>query len=53
MFIVAKEKDKKVYIIIPVVVGFVCISAMIFVAWCWMMKRKGTEFGFFFTIVGD
>ncbi|KAL1537448.1 non-specific serine/threonine protein kinase [Salvia divinorum] len=36
-----KEKDKKVYIIIPVVVGLACISAMIFVAWCWMAKRKG------------
>lgn len=46
MFIVGKEKDKKVYIIIPVVVGVACISAMIFVAWCWMVKRKGIEFWF-------
>ncbi|KAG6394003.1 hypothetical protein SASPL_144579 [Salvia splendens] len=38
-----KKKDKKVYIIIPVVVGFACISAMIFVAWCWMVKRKGQK----------
>ncbi|XP_057764759.1 G-type lectin S-receptor-like serine/threonine-protein kinase At1g11300 [Salvia miltiorrhiza] len=38
-----EKKDKKVYIIIPVVVGFVCICFMIFIAWCWMVKRKGSE----------
>ncbi|KAH6829013.1 hypothetical protein C2S53_011930 [Perilla frutescens var. hirtella] len=38
-----EKKDKKLYIIIPVVVvvGFVCISVLIFIGWCWMVKRKG------------
>ncbi|XP_057768260.1 G-type lectin S-receptor-like serine/threonine-protein kinase At1g11330 [Salvia miltiorrhiza] len=38
------HRDKKLYIIIPVVSAFVCISVFIFVAWCWMVKnRKGGE----------
>ncbi|KAI3456370.1 hypothetical protein Pfo_013033 [Paulownia fortunei] len=37
------HKDKKLLIIIPVVVAFVCISVMIFIAWCWMVKRKGEK----------
>lgn len=36
------NKDNRLYIIIPVVVvGFVCISVLIFIGWCWMVKRKG------------
>lgn len=35
------HKDKKLIIIIPVVVGFVSVSALIIIAWCWMVKRKG------------
>ncbi|GFP91369.1 g-type lectin s-receptor-like serine/threonine-protein kinase at1g11300 [Phtheirospermum japonicum] len=35
------HKDKKLVIIIPVVVGFVAICVLIFIGWCWMVKRKG------------
>ncbi|KAL8460253.1 hypothetical protein ACS0TY_031970 [Phlomoides rotata] len=36
------HKDKKLYIIIPVA-GFVFVSALIFVAWCLIIKRKGDK----------
>ncbi|XP_047941217.1 G-type lectin S-receptor-like serine/threonine-protein kinase At1g11330 [Salvia hispanica] len=34
------HKERKFFIIIPVTVGFVCISTMIFIAWWLMAKRK-------------
>ncbi|XP_042028460.1 G-type lectin S-receptor-like serine/threonine-protein kinase At1g11330 [Salvia splendens] len=37
-----RHKERKLYIIIAVVVGFVCISVMMFIAW-WLMKRKGRK----------
>ncbi|KAL0305845.1 UNVERIFIED_CONTAM: G-type lectin S-receptor-like serine/threonine-protein kinase [Sesamum radiatum] len=37
------HKDKKLIIIIPVVVGFVSVSALVIIAWCWMVKRKGDK----------
>ncbi|XP_047953904.1 G-type lectin S-receptor-like serine/threonine-protein kinase At1g11300 [Salvia hispanica] len=36
------HKERKLYIIVAVVVGFVCISVMMFIAW-WLMKRKGRK----------
>ncbi|KAL0442857.1 UNVERIFIED_CONTAM: G-type lectin S-receptor-like serine/threonine-protein kinase [Sesamum latifolium] len=38
------HKDKKLIIIIPVVVGLVSISALVIIAWRWMVKRKGQTF---------
>ncbi|KAL8032742.1 hypothetical protein ABFX02_13G115900 [Erythranthe guttata] len=37
------HKDKKLYIIIPIVAGFFGISVLIFVGWCWLVKKKGAE----------
>ncbi|KAL8460247.1 hypothetical protein ACS0TY_031966 [Phlomoides rotata] len=37
------SKDKKLLIIIPAVVAFVCISVFVFIARCWMLRRKGGE----------
>ncbi|KAL6573911.1 hypothetical protein OROHE_001453 [Orobanche hederae] len=37
------QKGKNLVIIIPVVVGFVSICILIFMAWCWMIKRKGEK----------
>ncbi|XP_057764691.1 G-type lectin S-receptor-like serine/threonine-protein kinase At1g11330 [Salvia miltiorrhiza] len=37
------HKGRKFYIIIPVAVGFVCISTMIFIAWWLMVKKKGDK----------
>ncbi|XP_057764682.1 G-type lectin S-receptor-like serine/threonine-protein kinase At1g11300 [Salvia miltiorrhiza] len=37
------HKGRKFYIIIPVAVGFVCISTMIFIAWWFMVKKKGDK----------
>ncbi|GFP83953.1 g-type lectin s-receptor-like serine/threonine-protein kinase at1g11330 [Phtheirospermum japonicum] len=37
------HKDKKLVIIIPVMMGFVAICMLIFMTWCWMVKRKGTK----------
>ncbi|KAK4421283.1 G-type lectin S-receptor-like serine/threonine-protein kinase [Sesamum alatum] len=36
-----KHKDKKVIIIIATVVAFVSISICVFIAWCWMAKKRG------------
>ncbi|KAL3820631.1 hypothetical protein ACJIZ3_006536 [Penstemon smallii] len=36
-------EDKKVFIIIPVIIGFATISLIIFIAWCWMVKTKGEK----------
>ncbi|KAL8549545.1 hypothetical protein ACS0TY_008396 [Phlomoides rotata] len=36
------HKDKKLYIIIPIA-GFVFVSALIFIAWCLIVKRKDDE----------
>lgn len=35
------KRDRKLYIIVPVVVAFVCISIFMLVAWWWMVKRRG------------
>ncbi|KAL8460249.1 hypothetical protein ACS0TY_031968 [Phlomoides rotata] len=37
------SKDKRLLIIIPAVVAFVCISVFVFIARCWMLRRKGGE----------
>ncbi|XP_042030177.1 G-type lectin S-receptor-like serine/threonine-protein kinase SD1-13 [Salvia splendens] len=37
------HKERKLFIIIPVAVSFVCISIMIFIAWWLMVKRKGDK----------
>ncbi|KAL8467838.1 hypothetical protein ACS0TY_031179 [Phlomoides rotata] len=37
------SKDKKLLIIIPAVVAFVCVSVFFFIARCWMLRRKGSE----------
>ncbi|XP_042022192.1 G-type lectin S-receptor-like serine/threonine-protein kinase B120 [Salvia splendens] len=36
------HKERKLFIIIAVVVGFVCISFILFIAW-WLMKWKGRK----------
>ncbi|KAL8460298.1 hypothetical protein ACS0TY_032008 [Phlomoides rotata] len=36
------KKDRKLYIIIPVV-GFVSLSTFAFIAWCLMVKRRGSK----------
>ncbi|GFQ04756.1 g-type lectin s-receptor-like serine/threonine-protein kinase at1g11300 [Phtheirospermum japonicum] len=35
--------DKKLVVIIPVVVGVAFLSICIFIVWCWMAKRKGKQ----------
>ncbi|KAL8467846.1 hypothetical protein ACS0TY_031186 [Phlomoides rotata] len=35
------HNGKKLYIIIPAVVGSVSIAVLVLVAWCWMVMRKG------------
>ncbi|KAL8460257.1 hypothetical protein ACS0TY_031973 [Phlomoides rotata] len=35
------HNGKKLYIILPAVVGSVSIAVLVLVAWCWMVKRKG------------
>ncbi|XP_047953903.1 G-type lectin S-receptor-like serine/threonine-protein kinase SD1-29 [Salvia hispanica] len=35
------QKERKLYIIIGVAVGFVCISILMFIAWWLIVKRKG------------
>ncbi|KAL3615015.1 hypothetical protein CASFOL_040676 [Castilleja foliolosa] len=37
------NNDSKLVIIIPVVVGVAFLSICIFIAWCWMAKRKGKQ----------
>ncbi|XP_047955239.1 G-type lectin S-receptor-like serine/threonine-protein kinase SD1-13 [Salvia hispanica] len=37
------HKGRKLYIIIGVAVGFVCISILMFVAWWFIVKRKGSK----------
>ncbi|KAG6394012.1 hypothetical protein SASPL_144588 [Salvia splendens] len=37
------QKERKLYIIIGVVVGFVCVSIMMFIAWWLIVKRKGSK----------
>ncbi|XP_047955240.1 G-type lectin S-receptor-like serine/threonine-protein kinase At1g11330 [Salvia hispanica] len=37
------HKETKMYIIIGVVVGFVCISILMFIAWWFIVKRKGSK----------
>ncbi|KAK4491703.1 hypothetical protein RD792_002469 [Penstemon davidsonii] len=35
------HRDRKLVIIIPVVVGFAAICIVILITWCWIVKRKG------------
>ncbi|XP_042028331.1 G-type lectin S-receptor-like serine/threonine-protein kinase At1g11330 [Salvia splendens] len=37
------HKERKLYIIIGVAVGFVCISILMFIAWWFIVKRKGSQ----------
>ncbi|KAL8479577.1 hypothetical protein ACS0TY_026465 [Phlomoides rotata] len=37
------HKYRKLYIIIPAVVGFASVSIFSFVAWCWIVKRRGNK----------
>ncbi|PIN18881.1 Serine/threonine protein kinase [Handroanthus impetiginosus] len=37
------HKNKKLFIIIPVVVAFCCMSIFTFIAWCWIAKQKGEK----------
>ncbi|KAG6399846.1 hypothetical protein SASPL_141331 [Salvia splendens] len=37
------HKERKLYIIIGVAVGFVCISVVMFIAWWFIVKRKGSK----------
>ncbi|KAL1537444.1 non-specific serine/threonine protein kinase [Salvia divinorum] len=37
------HKERNMYIIIGVAVGFVCISVMMFIAWWFIVKRKGNN----------
>ncbi|PIN01423.1 Serine/threonine protein kinase [Handroanthus impetiginosus] len=37
------HKGQKLLIIIPVVVGFAFLSVLVFLAWCWMVKKKGKK----------
>ncbi|PIN18878.1 Serine/threonine protein kinase [Handroanthus impetiginosus] len=44
--VLASELDShknKLFIIIPVVVAFCCMSIFTFIAWCWIAKRKGEK----------
>ncbi|XP_047941193.1 G-type lectin S-receptor-like serine/threonine-protein kinase At1g11300 [Salvia hispanica] len=38
-----RHKERKLYIIIGVAVGFVCISILMFIAWWLIEKRKGSK----------
>ncbi|PIM97776.1 Serine/threonine protein kinase [Handroanthus impetiginosus] len=37
------HKDKKLFIIIPIVVAFCSMSFFAFIAWCWIAKWKGEK----------
>ncbi|PIN08012.1 Serine/threonine protein kinase [Handroanthus impetiginosus] len=37
------HKDKKLFIIIPVVVAFCSMSIFTFIVWCWIAKQKGKK----------
>ncbi|XP_047976621.1 G-type lectin S-receptor-like serine/threonine-protein kinase At1g11330 isoform X2 [Salvia hispanica] len=37
------NKRRKLYIIVGVAVGFVCISILMFIAWWFIVKRKGSK----------
>lgn len=39
--LVDEKRDKKLYIVVPVVVAFVCISIFMLVAWWCTVKRRG------------
>ncbi|PIN02163.1 Serine/threonine protein kinase [Handroanthus impetiginosus] len=37
------HKSKKLFIIIPTIVAFCCMSIFTFIAWCWIAKKKGEK----------